>query len=209
VVFISLGEIRGMQEIQGEHLVAPDGKVTLGTYGRVRVVGMTIEQARAAIEQHLSAYLENPKISLDVFGYNSKVFYVVTQGAGLGDQITAIPIKGNETALDAISQIAGLTSVSSKRIWIARPGVNSRGGDQILPVDWLAITQRADPCTNYQILPGDRVYVAEDQLVAFDNALAKVIAPVERLFGFTLLGTSTVQRLRFFQAFGARGGFGF
>jgi protein involved in polysaccharide export with SLBB domain len=198
VVFMTLGEIRGMQDIQGEHLVAPDGKVNLGIYGRVRVVGMTMEQARAAVEQHLSAHLENPRISLDVFGYNSKVFYVITQGAGLGDQILTVPVKGNETALDAISQINGLTSVSSKKIWIARPGPNSMGGDQILPVDWLAITQRADPRTNFQVLPGDRVYVAEDRLVALDNALAKITAPIERLFGFTLLGTSTVQRLKFF-----------
>ena len=207
LVFMTLGEIRGMQEIQGEHLVAPDGKVNLGTYGRVRVVGMTIEQARAAIEQHLASQLENPKISLDVFGYNSKVFYVITQGAGLGDQILAVPVKGNETALDAISQINGLTSVSSKKIWIARPGMNSQGGDQILPVDWLAITQRADPQTNYQVLPGDRIYVAEDRLVALDNGLAKITAPMERLFGFTLLGTSTVQRLKFFNQFNT--GFGF
>ena len=133
---------------------------------------------------------------------------MVTQGAGLGDQIVKVPIMGNETALDAISTINGLTSVSSKAIWIARPGMNSQGGDQILPVNWLAITQRADPTTNYQVLPGDRVYVAEDKLVAFDNGLAKLIAPAERVFGFTLLGTSVTQRLRFFHRFGSSfGGF--
>jgi polysaccharide export outer membrane protein len=205
-VFVSLGEIRGMQEIQGEHLVAPDGKVTLGSYGRVRVVGMTIEEARSAIESHLTQFLENPKISLDVFAYNSKVYYIITQGAGLGDQVFPVPVKGNETALDAISQINGLTSVSSKKIWIARPGMNSEGGDQVLPVNWLAITQRGDPFTNYQILPGDRIYVAEDRLVALDNGLAKFTAPVERIFGFTLLGTSTVQHVKFFNRFFAGGG---
>jgi polysaccharide export outer membrane protein len=208
VVFMTLSQIRGLQEIQGEHLVAPDGKINLGTYGRVRVVGLTIEEATAAIESHLANFLENPKIAVDVFGYNSKVYYVITQGAGLGDQIVKMPVMGNETVLDAISNINGLTSVSSKRIWVARPGRNSQGGDQILPVNWLAMTQRADTETNFQILPGDRVYVAEDRLVAFDNALAKIIAPVERTFGFTLLGTSVVQRLRFFSRFnGNFGGF--
>lgn len=205
-VFVSLGEIRGLQDIQGEHLVAPDGKVTLGSYGRVRVVGMTIEEARAAVESHLAQSLENPKISLDIFAYNSKVYYIITQGGGLGDQVFPVPVKGNETALDAISQINGLTSVSSKKIWVARPGMNNEGGDQILPVNWLAITQRADPFTNYQILPGDRIYVAEDKLVAFDNGLAKLTAPVERIFGFTLLGTSVVQHLKFFNRFFAGGG---
>jgi polysaccharide export outer membrane protein len=56
--------------------------VNLGTYGRVRVVGLTMDEARRAIEMHLSQFLESPQIALDVMGYNSKVFYVVTQGAG-------------------------------------------------------------------------------------------------------------------------------
>ena len=30
---------------------------------------------------------------------------------------------------------------------------------QTLSVDWQAITQRGETATNYQILPGDRVYV--------------------------------------------------
>lgn len=204
-VALSLGVMRGEQDIAGEHLVAPDGKVNLGIYGRVRVVGMTIEEATAAIESHLARYLENPKIAVDVFGYNSKVYYVITQGGGLGDRVVPIPIRGGETALDAIGQINGLQSFSSKKIWIARPGCNSAGGDQVLPIDWLSITQRGDVTTNYQLLPGDRLYVAEDKLIAFDNGLAKIMAPVERLFGFTLLGTSTVQRLKFFNQTGIRG----
>ena len=58
--WITLLQTSAQQEIAGEHLVAPDGKVNLGTYGRVRVVGMTIEEARAAVQSHLSLYLDNP-----------------------------------------------------------------------------------------------------------------------------------------------------
>lgn len=205
-VWITLLQTSAQQQIAGEHLVAPDGKVNLGTYGRVRVVGMTIEEARQAVQLHLSQYLDNPQIALDVFGFNSKVFYVVTQGAGLGDQVVIIPSKGNETVLDAIGQIQGLQSTSSTRMWIARPGYNDCGGDQILPVDWVAITQRGDIKTNYQILPGDRLYVSEDKLVALDTAIAKIVSPIERLFGVTLLGTQTAQRLAFFEESAVRGG---
>lgn len=205
-VWITLLQTSAQQQIAGEHLVAPDGKVNLGTYGRVRVVGMTIEEAQRAVQTHLSQYLDNPQIALDVFGFNSKVFYVVTQGAGLGDQVVIIPSKGNETVLDAIGQIQGLQSTSSTRMWIARPGYNDCGGDQILPVDWVAITQRGDIKTNYQILPGDRLYVSEDKLVALDTAIAKMVSPIERLFGVTLLGTQTAQRLAFFEESAVRGG---
>lgn len=205
-VWITLLQTSAQQQITGEHLVAPDGKVNLGTYGRVRVVGMTIEEAQNAVQAHLTRYLDNPKIAVDVLGFNSKVFYVVTQGAGLGDQVVIIPSKGNETVLDAIGQVQGLQSTSSTRMWVARPGYNDCGGDQILPIDWVAITQRGDIATNYQILPGDRLYVSEDKLVALDTAIAKIISPIERLFGVTLLGTQTAQRLAFFEESAVRGG---
>ena len=197
-VWVHLLELAPQQGIAGEHLVAPDGTINLGAYGRVRVVGLTIDEAKASIEAHLSARFSDPEVAVDVYGYNSKVYYVVTQGAGLGDQIVQFPVTGNETALDAISQIQGLQANHSTRMWIARPGKNGCGGDQILPVDWLSITQRGDVTTNYQVMPGDRVYVAEDKLVALDTAFAKAIAPVERVLGVTLLGTQTAKQIKFF-----------
>ena len=206
-VWVTLLQIGAQQQIAGEHLVAPDGKVNLGVYGRVRVVGMTIEEAQSAVQSHLSQYLDKPRISLDVLGYNSKVYYVVTQGAGLGDQVYILPARGNETVLDAIGQVQGLQSNHSTRMWVARPGYNEQGGDQILPVDWLAVTQRGDIKTNYQLMPGDRLYVSEDKLVAFDTTLAKVFAPFERIFGVTLLGTQTAQRIVHFDQPSGFGGF--
>lgn len=193
VVSVSLAGFAGMQQIAGEHLVAPDGTVTLGSYGSVMVVGMTIAQAKQAIERHLSQFLEDPEISLNVYAYNSKVYYVVTQGAGLGDGVYRFPIKGNETVLDAISEINGLGAVSSTRIWVARP-TDVPGQMQILPVKWEEITAQASASTNYQLMPGDRVFIAEDRLVAFDNKLAKITAPLERIMGFSLLGVGTTTR---------------
>jgi polysaccharide biosynthesis/export protein len=159
----------------------------------VPVVGMTIAQAKEAIEQYLTQYLENPEISLDVFAYNSKVYYIVTQGAGMGDGVYRFPVTGNETVLDAISQINGLGQVSSKQIWIARP-TDEPGKVQVLPVKWEDITAQASAGTNYQILPGDRVFIAEDKFIAFDTGLSKITAPLERLMGFSLLGAGTVTR---------------
>jgi polysaccharide biosynthesis/export protein len=174
--------------------VGPDGTVTLGSYGSVPIVGMTLAQAKDAIQLHLQQSLENPEVAVDVFAYNSKVYYVITQGAGLGDGVTRFPVTGNETVLDAIANINGLTQVSSKKIWIARPDPHT-DGMQVLPVDWQGITAHATTVTNYQILPGDRVFVAEDPLVAFDTRLAKLLAPIQRAEGFILLTSGTVSRL--------------
>ncbi|HTQ40342.1 MAG TPA: polysaccharide biosynthesis/export family protein [Pirellulales bacterium] len=196
VLNVSLGEIASKQQVAGQHLVAQDGTVTLGSYGNVEVVGQTVAEAKASIESYLSQTLQDPEVSVEVFAYNSKNYYIITQGAGLGDGVTRYPITGNDTVLDAIAQISGFTSVSSTKIWVARPGHTCEGHDQILPVDWCAISQRGDATTNYQLLPGDRVYVAEDKLVSLDNCLAKIISPIERVFGITLLGSSTVFNLK-------------
>jgi polysaccharide export outer membrane protein len=104
-----------------------------------------------------------------------------------------VPITGNETVLDAISQIGGLSQLSSQNIWIARPAPADFGCEQILPVDWDAITQGASTATNYQIMPGDRVFIAEDQMVTTTNFIARVTAPIERILGLTSLGVSAVR----------------
>lgn len=194
VVSVSLVEMSGKQQIAGEHLVGPDGTVTLGSYGSVPVVGLTLAETKQAIELHLLNFLEDPEVAVDVFAYNSKVYYVITEGAGLGDGVTKFPITGNDTVLDAIANINGLTQVSSKKIWIARPSPD-HSGLQVLPVDWQSVTAYGGTTTNYQLMPGDRVFVAEDHLVAADTRLAKLLAPLERAMGFTLLATGTATRL--------------
>jgi polysaccharide export outer membrane protein len=196
-VTVGLAESRGRQQIRGEHLVRQDGKVNLGTYGSVAVAGLTLAEAKAAVELHLSRFLLKPEVSIDVAGFNSKVYYVITDNAGAGEQVTRVPITGYETVLDAVSQINGLPPVASKsKIWVARPSPDDAVSHQILPVNWVAITQSAKTATNYQLLPGDRIYVKAQPLVTFDNYLAKVISPVERVFGITLLGNATVRSLK-------------
>lgn len=193
-ISVSLAQLAASQNIFGQFLVGPDGTITLGSYGQISVVGKTLNQAKADVEGFLTQHLEEPEVSLNVFSYNSKVYYIVLEGAGLGDGVYRFPITGNETVLDAIAQIQGLEQVSSKKIWIARPSHDNHNA-KILPVDWFALTQRGSAETNYQILPGDRVFIAEDKLVAFDTQIAKLTAPLERIMGFALLGTGTVTRL--------------
>jgi polysaccharide export outer membrane protein len=192
-VTVSLSQGRAGQRISGQHLVRPDGTVALGTYGSVQVVGMTLEETRHAIETHLSKYLLAPEIFVDVLSYNSKLYYVVLDGGGSGQTIIRLPITGNETVLDAIAQAKGLAAVSSKdRIWVSRP---APVGDchQVLPVDWRSVVERGDTATNYQILPGDRVYVAAYPLTTADNVLARIVSPFQRIFSTILLGNSAVQ----------------
>ncbi len=192
-VSLRLTQATGVQPVSGVYLVAPDGTINLRSYGQVYVTGMTLPEIKVALERHLSQYLDSPSVAVDVVSYNSKVYYIVTQGAGLGDNIVRVPVTGNETVLDAISQVRGFSQVSGKDVWIARPAPQGFQCEQILPVDWQAITQGASTSTNFQILPGDRVYIAEDRTVALTNLVSKIIGPFERVMGFASLSSSTIR----------------
>jgi RNA polymerase sigma factor (sigma-70 family) len=157
------------QPLFGPHLVRPDGTVGLGTYGAAYVAGLTADQAREVIAHVLHAGLDAEEVALeavreglrvDVLVSNSKVYYVIAERVGFGEVVIRFPLTNNETVLDALAQVADLHPIGSKRrVWVARPGVQG-GADQVLPVDWAAITQRGETLTNYQLLPGDRVHVA-------------------------------------------------
>jgi polysaccharide export outer membrane protein len=196
-VVVSLSQSRAMQQVRGEHLVRPDGTIGLGVYGQVYVAGLTMDAAKAAVEAQLAKHLYRPEVSLDVAAYNSKLYYVISDGAGNGETVVQLPCTGNETVLDAISKTGGLSSVASKRrIWVSRPAPADCGEDQILPVEWVNVTQRGETATNYQILPGDRVYVMSQPAIALDTYLGRIYAPIERTFGIILLGSSTIQQIK-------------
>lgn len=194
-IAISLPDLAGEQAVMGDHLVYPDGTVNLGIYGNVHLAGLTLQEARLALEQRLSQYMLSPEARVSVVGFNSKVYYVITDGGGYGEQVVRLPFTGNETVLDAVAQVRGLSDVSSKRIWLARPTLSGMECAQRLPVDYRAITQDGVTTSNYQLYPGDRIYIKADHLITVDNFISKVTAPVERVFGVILLGTGVVRNL--------------
>jgi polysaccharide biosynthesis/export protein len=192
---VSYSDVGGRQVVAGEHLIRPDGQISLGIYGNLRVSGMTLDQVTDVVTAHLRRYLNDPDVRVDVLGYNSKVFYVVTDGGGNGERVDRLPFTGNETVLDAVAQIQGLSDISSKRVWVARPAPPGCAGSQVMMVDWRGITQDGLTATNYQVLPGDRIYIKADDLVALDNWIVRVTTPIERVFGGILLGAGTYNRV--------------
>lgn len=205
VVTLSLAEGRGVQQVRGQHLVRPDGIVSLGIYGSVVVAGHTVREAKDLIENQLRKSLQDPEVIVNVIGYNSKLYYIVFDFGGAGQQLIRLPVTGNDTVLDALSQVNGLTAVSDpKGVWVARssgPGEH----DQILPVDWNGLIRRGRAETNYQLLPNDRIFVRAYTLTAVDVSLARLLNPIERVFGTTLLGAAVYQRLKFLNTINGTG----
>jgi protein involved in polysaccharide export with SLBB domain len=149
-------------KLAGQCLMRPDGTIGLGPLGVVTVGGLTVEQARRAISQHLASRLDGfdpRKLTVDVLAYNSKAFYVIFEGADGGEQVYRLAATGSDTVLDAVPRVNGLAAEAlRKHVWVARRAA-AGGPEQILPVDWWALTQGGSTATNYQLLPGDRVFV--------------------------------------------------
>src|SRR5437763_13568132 len=138
-----------------------------------------------------------PRTPEEVATSTCRCYYRITAGGGFRQASYRFPTSGNETVLDAIANSQALPPVASKRrIQVARPAPCGNGCFQVLPVDWRAITEGGQTCTNYQLFPGDRVFIHADRLIAFDNSLSKIYATIERTLGLVLLGTSTVDSLR-------------
>lgn len=195
-----------VQPISGPFMVRLDGTVGLGFWGSVPVSGLTLDQASEAIKNHLvkqdtlknlGTSLQSLTVIVDVIAYNSKKYYIIFDGGGYGEQVYPFPITGSETVLDALANINGLPDVASRRnIWVARRTPHPGQPWQILPVDWIGITQHGVTWTNYQVMPGDRIYVKAQKLVTIDRNLARIISPIERIFGITLLGTNTINQIK-------------
>lgn len=186
-----------IQPIRGPHLVRPDGTIGLGVFGSVFVAGLTLEEIRHEVADHLTRTrvpVDVREVNADVITYNSQFIYVIADG-GLGEPVQAFPFTGGETVLDAMAKIGGVPAVSDKtKIWVARRGPGDHG--QILTVDWVGITQRGGSTTNHQLIPGDRIYVKADHWVKFDAELGKRLSPLQQILGATLLGGETVNSLR-------------
>ena len=195
-VNVSLVQTRAAQQIRGPHLVRGDGTVGLGVYGTVSVIGLTTAQAKQALDAHLGQFFLEPDVSVDVVGYNSKVYFIVFDFGGAGQQVTRLPLTGTETVLDAISQTSGLPTVADgTNMWVSR-AQPAGCPPLVLPIDWSGVVELGDTRTNYQLMAGDRVFVRAHPLVKADVRLARLLSPVERLLGVVLLGSSTVNSVR-------------
>jgi polysaccharide biosynthesis/export protein len=142
--------------LPADQRVLVDGTIDLGEYGRIVVAGMTVEQIEAAIETRIESIVNTRHaINVRLLEANAAQVYVL----GEVGSPAAYPLVGRETVLDAILLAGGLTNRASPcDIVLVRP-TDPCDCRVVLPVCYRQITQLGDTTTNYQLQPGDRIYV--------------------------------------------------
>jgi polysaccharide biosynthesis/export protein len=212
IIVVEVLEALPGRPITGEHLVRPDGTISLGFYGDVYVAGLTTTEIKEKVILHLRTLIndevlgiakpdkegnikpienirDSDRVFVDVISFNSKVYYV--QGdVGVPGRL---PITGNETVLDAINYSGGLIpTASSVNIRLVRPAPPGSSKPTLLPVNLAAIINDGDPTTNYQMMPGDRLMVYRDPIVRTTVFMDRLAAPFNSVlnsmlqFGFTV-----------------------
>ncbi len=168
--------------LPADQTVLADGTIDLGPYGRIVVAGQDLEQAESLIEQQIDfqtrEQLETcrkagcePKSTggvsdrpdeCDSIAINVRLLEPVHRYYVLGEVNApgAYNLSGYETVLDAIVTAGGLNnSANPCQILLSRP---SEPCDcrVTLPVCYREIVQLGNTASNYQLRPGDRIFVA-------------------------------------------------
>lgn len=142
--------------IPADQPVLPDGTINLGRYGHLQVMGKTVPEIEGLVRQAVRVQTKDAGfINVRLTSRQSKAYYVIGEVNSPGRFV----LSGNETVLDALLQAGGLTDKASRdNIILSRPS-KPNCPRIVLPVCWKHIVQVGDTTTNYQIAPGDRIYV--------------------------------------------------
>jgi protein involved in polysaccharide export with SLBB domain len=145
----------------GEQRVLTDGTINLGRFGVMVVANKTLPeievQVRAAVAKEGK---EAEGVSVRLVASHSKFYYVLGEVNAPG----AYPLTGRETVLDGIAMACGPTCRAARcRMILSRPTAPDCCRI-VVPICYDEIVQQGDTTTNYQLMPGDRIFVPSQSL---------------------------------------------
>jgi protein involved in polysaccharide export with SLBB domain len=156
VLVVHPADLDSTVRLPSDQPVLPDGTINLGRYGQLLVAGRTVEEIEAVVRATVETQTKDAGfIVVRVVSRPSKVFYVLGEVNAPG----AYPLTGRETVLDGIVLAGGLNERASRRNIILTRPTPPDSCRVVLPVRLREIVQLGDTTTNYQLAPGDRIFV--------------------------------------------------
>lgn len=163
-----------IQEIDGETVrIQPDGKVSLKLIGDVKIAGMTPKEIGVKLEILLSEYYVDPKVTVRIFNYASKKYYVHGEGVTVGTR----PYTGRDTLLDAVGPAASNFLAWTQKVKVVRPSFGDRPV-RTIEVDVHSMIHTGDWSQNILLEPDDIVYVPPTPLAWIAHRVNEVLFPV-------------------------------
>jgi polysaccharide export outer membrane protein len=151
-------------ELQGHHILGPDGKISLPIVGAIALGGQTREHAAETITTAFAQYYKDVPVAIQVTKYGSNRIIVVGRVASPG------PIFF-ETAPTLLEALAKSGAYNSRTPGVATPGAIPtlsrcavyRGSDEVLWVDLKKLFSSGTSAVDLTLRRGDIVYVPDDQ----------------------------------------------
>jgi polysaccharide export outer membrane protein len=104
-------------EFSGQHMIRPDGKITINLVGEVDAAGLTPEQLGSVIREKLRKVLVEPDVSVSVTAVNSKRFFIEGEVAHPGEFKLVVPTR----VLQALVNAGGFRDFANqKKITVMR-----------------------------------------------------------------------------------------
>lgn len=139
--------------------VAPDGTISYLQAQNIKVAGMTIDEARLAIEKGLASNFRSPRVIITPQEVGSKRFTILGKVINKGVVTLERPI----TLVEAIANAGGIETGLFEQNTVELADLDrsfvSRSGER-LPVDFRRLLNDGDMSRNIEIEPNDFIYVA-------------------------------------------------
>lgn len=139
--------------------IAPDGTISYLQAQNINVAGLTLDEARLAIEKGLVSNFRSPRVIITPQEIGSKRFTILGKVINKGVVILERPI----TLVEAIANAGGIETGLFERDTVELADLDrsfvSRKGQQ-LPVDFRRLLNEGDMKQNIEIEPNDFIFVA-------------------------------------------------
>ena len=199
----------GRPEMNGQHIIGPDGKITLPLAGSIELADKTREEAADAVVKALSPYYPNLYVTVGVDKYTSNqvlllgaverpgvqtfdrpptLLEVVSRGgASLSNRNASFGGGGGGTAGGAFNLNANLQPAN---LGIPERCAIYRGSDKVLWVDLKSLLDSGSPLADLRLKRDDIVYVPSSS-----ERYVSVLGEVQHPGALQLDSTTTLPKL--------------
>ncbi len=138
--------------------VRPDGRVSIPLLEDLEVTNKTPTELAREIEQKLSAYVQDPLVTVIVTAFVGP-FTQQVRVVGAAAEPQAIPYRANMTALDVMIEVGGLTEFAAgNRATLIRTEDNEQKQYRVRLDD---LVKDGDISANVEMQPGDILIIPE------------------------------------------------
>lgn len=142
------------QQLSGDVLVRPDGKISLPLIDEIQAAGLTPRQLRDRIVTEARRFVSEPIATVTVRQVNSRKVYIT----GLVAKPGQYPLAAGMTVLQLIATAGGLLDYAKANdIRVVR--TDEAGQRAILRFDYEQATKDKSPTQHVELKPGDTVVV--------------------------------------------------